>query len=288
VTRINYADASNSAGLLSYFQWPIVTIMPLWNARGRWDTGIFSQLTETLGDTTHALRVTFQNGWQSYALTPPGPPQSWLGSVLEDEHDQTGTFYRRARVYDPATGQFTQEDPLRLGGGLNSYGFVNGDPVNYDDPFGLRPCSEIRSSIQSKLKGFMHDFRKYHFFHGKGGSNTGHYKELKDWQTGLKNDTRDYHNEKCDDDDDHDGFRSTLEQAEKYMSAPIPNPRIGPVDNQVMPGFGLPTLEQFPDATAVTGHPGQIAPADVMLLTGLAWLIWEGPSRMIPARDVLP
>jgi hypothetical protein len=32
---------------------------------------------------------------------------------------------------------FTQEDPIGLAGGLNAYGFGDGDPVNYSDPFGL-------------------------------------------------------------------------------------------------------------------------------------------------------
>ena len=43
----------------------------------------------------------------------------------------------RNRYYDPSSGRFTQEDPIGLAGGLNAYGFANGDPVNYDDPFGL-------------------------------------------------------------------------------------------------------------------------------------------------------
>src|SRR5690606_11953652 len=31
----------------------------------------------------------------------------------------------------------TQLDPIGLAGGLNSYGFAAGDPINYHDPFGL-------------------------------------------------------------------------------------------------------------------------------------------------------
>src|ERR1043166_4056083 len=36
-------------------------------------------------------------------------------------------------------GQFTQEDPIGLGGGLNAYGFAAGDRVNFSDPMGLCP-----------------------------------------------------------------------------------------------------------------------------------------------------
>lgn len=63
----------------------------------------------------------------------------WLGSLLSDKQDKTLTFYRRNRVYDPLTRQFTQEDPIGLAGGLNAYGFAGGDPVNFSDPFGLCP-----------------------------------------------------------------------------------------------------------------------------------------------------
>jgi len=45
----------------------------------------------------------------------------------------------RNRYYDPATGRFTQEDPIGLAGGLNLYGFAGGDPINFSDPFGLCP-----------------------------------------------------------------------------------------------------------------------------------------------------
>ena len=36
-------------------------------------------------------------------------------------------------------GQFTQEDPIGLAGGMNLYGFAGGDPFTYSDPFGLWP-----------------------------------------------------------------------------------------------------------------------------------------------------
>jgi RHS repeat-associated protein len=37
---------------------------------------------------------------------------------------ETGQMYMRNRYYDPATGQFTQTDPIGIAGGLNTYGFA--------------------------------------------------------------------------------------------------------------------------------------------------------------------
>jgi uncharacterized protein RhaS with RHS repeats len=36
-------------------------------------------------------------------------------------------------------GLCTQQDPIGIAGGLNLYGYANGDPVNFSDPFGLCP-----------------------------------------------------------------------------------------------------------------------------------------------------
>jgi len=67
---------------------------------------------------------------------------SWHGTLLVNKRDASGLEYKRNRVYDPQTGRFTQEDPIGLAGGVNAYGFANGDPVNFSDPFGLNPCKD--------------------------------------------------------------------------------------------------------------------------------------------------
>jgi hypothetical protein len=36
-------------------------------------------------------------------------------------------------------GLYTQQDPIGIAGGLNLYGYANGDPINFSDPFGLNP-----------------------------------------------------------------------------------------------------------------------------------------------------
>lgn len=63
-----------------------------------------------------------------------------------------GTQYMRNRYYDPVAGRFTQEDPLGLVGGLNTYGYGNGDPANYSDPLGLCPQCVIAASIEFTIK----------------------------------------------------------------------------------------------------------------------------------------
>jgi RHS repeat-associated protein len=63
----------------------------------------------------------------------------WVGSLIPGMQDASGLLYKRNRYYSPETGQFTQADPIGIAGGLNTYGFAEGDPVSYDDPYGLCP-----------------------------------------------------------------------------------------------------------------------------------------------------
>ena len=65
---------------------------------------------------------------------------------LTQEWDTSGLTNLRNRYYDATSGQFTQQDPIGLAGGLNLYGYAGGDPVNRSDPFGLSPDTiEVQS-----------------------------------------------------------------------------------------------------------------------------------------------
>jgi RHS repeat-associated protein len=82
-------------------------------------------------------------------LTSTGP-RSWWGNLMHGKRDASGLLYMRNRYYDPAQGRFTQPDPIGLAGGVNLYGFANGDPVSYSDPYGLcarGPGDTIRISV---------------------------------------------------------------------------------------------------------------------------------------------
>ena len=70
------------------------------------------------------------------------------GTLINSKQDGVGTLYRRNRHYDPSTGRFTQEDPIGLAGGLNLYGYANGDSINFSDPFGL--CADSTKNKNGK------------------------------------------------------------------------------------------------------------------------------------------
>ena len=56
-----------------------------------------------------------------------------------------GFVYLRNRWYDPKTGRFLTQDPIGLAGGVNLYAYAGNNPVAFDDPFGLGPCTDPRT-----------------------------------------------------------------------------------------------------------------------------------------------
>ncbi len=49
---------------------------------------------------------------------------------------ETGLHYNYFRYYDPSTGRYITSDPIGLQGGLNTYGYVDANPLSYVDPLG--------------------------------------------------------------------------------------------------------------------------------------------------------
>ena len=52
---------------------------------------------------------------------------------------ETNLHYNYFRDYDPVTGRFVESDPIGLRGGINTFGYVNQNPLSFTDPQGLDP-----------------------------------------------------------------------------------------------------------------------------------------------------
>jgi RHS repeat-associated protein len=81
------------------------------------------------------LASAVANGGAAMLYNPRFP-----GQLFDSE---TGTHYNYFRDYDPQTGRYVQSDPIGLGGGINTYGYVGGNPLTYIDPRGLNGCAWV-------------------------------------------------------------------------------------------------------------------------------------------------
>ena len=107
------------------------------------DAGARTYLTDALGSV---IGQTGEDqsaiGWYAYS------PYGEVVAIGEDEanpvqytgreNDASGLYYYRARYYDPVLKRFISEDPIGLDGGINTHAYVQGNPVSYIDPEGLR------------------------------------------------------------------------------------------------------------------------------------------------------
>jgi RHS repeat-associated protein len=152
-------DQPLSAIRMGYTEWGshgwgfAFSVIPLWDSRGRAPYAIFGNDARGSNGTrrlaysaasTAKLTTFWLLAWNAYGprnnaavLSTDQQHVVWMSSVMEDQQDASGLLYRRNRYYNPSAGRFTQEDPIGLAGGLNTYGFANSDPVGYSDPYGL-------------------------------------------------------------------------------------------------------------------------------------------------------
>lgn len=92
---------------------------------------------------TNATGIAAQYSYDAYGQTQTtdttGNPFRYTGR----EQDAEDLYYYRARYYDPTIQRFISSDPIGLDGGLNTYAYVEGDPVTNVDPTGLDACTVL-------------------------------------------------------------------------------------------------------------------------------------------------
>jgi RHS repeat-associated protein len=103
--------------------------------RWSWDRDPFG--TTTVNQNPSGL------GTFSYNLRLPG-------QFFDSE---TGLHYNYFRDYDASVGRYIKSDPIGLLGGINTYGYVNGNPVLASDALGLA-CMAINECALTCLRKY--------------------------------------------------------------------------------------------------------------------------------------
>ena len=67
---------------------------------------------------------------------------------------ETNLHYNYFRYYEPETGRYVSPDPIGLAGGLNTYGYVEQNPLSFIDPYGLFELPVLSQDFVDATAGF--------------------------------------------------------------------------------------------------------------------------------------
>lgn len=62
----------------------------------------------------------------------------------------SGLNYNYFREYEPGTGRYSQSDPMGQAGGIATYLYVEADPLQLEDPFGLEPRNSFNAFLRRR------------------------------------------------------------------------------------------------------------------------------------------
>jgi RHS repeat-associated protein len=79
--------------------------------------------------------------------TDPYGYKGQYGYYTDRQGVDTGLILCTYRYYDPATGGWLTRDPIGFEGGINLYGYVEGNPVSWADPSGLVATVIVRGRV---------------------------------------------------------------------------------------------------------------------------------------------
>lgn len=98
--------------------------------------------------------IFFGESTKSSRANPLSAQEPRLKKAYCYDETASGMFYYGYRYYDPATGRWPNRDPIAEQGGINLYGFVGNNGVNFWDVIGLhcQDCQQWWSDCMDAVK----------------------------------------------------------------------------------------------------------------------------------------
>jgi len=125
----------------------------------------------SLSNPAGALAQTYGYDLFGKQTTSSGSLTNPFRFTARDFDTETNLQFSRARYFDPATGRFLSEDPVRFSGGANFYSYVSNNPVYWIDPLGLTegsPSNLAKRTGIDKIAQGLFGSQVYNFDKQKG------------------------------------------------------------------------------------------------------------------------
>jgi RHS repeat-associated protein len=139
------AESTAAGGQVEEYVWLADTPIAVIDASGSYFIHVDHLNSPRLITNTAGQAVWRHDHAEPFGDTTPDENPSGLGTFefamrhggWQYADTETGEFWNWMRTYSAITGRFPQSDPIGLSGGLNTYAYVDQDPLRFVDPRGL-------------------------------------------------------------------------------------------------------------------------------------------------------